>query len=310
MTNSPFHLVSDFDGVWTEPARELQAVHATLIQELAILTTRPLSLVEEDIAGFIQKILEKPECFGWRIQGRFSSYVDEDFFALPTAIGQFLEDATSSPEKVYLDALLTKHESALDFLDSCYHKTCDRFRSDGTHDLTRGAERVLEWLLAHQVQITFVSNAPVEKIIDWFAAHGHPVVDGRSPASSEAPLRAYGRAGKQFLSNKPKSLVFGGREVQVDRPDYLALLEQASPDMVIGDVLSLDLALPLWMRQEKHPAAPIAVALMHLKHSPDWVTRDIGKTPHAPDFLVPHITSLPRLVTEVRRMKSAGLAPV
>ncbi len=310
MMDSPFHLVSDFDGVWTEPARELQEVHTTLVQELAALTARSVPQVEEDVAGFIQIIRQKPECFGWRIEGRFSSYVDEDYFALPTAVGQFLEDATSGPEKIYLDALLSRHESALDFLDSCYHATCDRFRSDVKHDLTRGAERVLEWLLSHHVRITFVSNAPSGKIIDWFAANGHEVLDGRDPVSHGRPLRAYGRAGKQFLSHDPQSLTLGGRKVQGDRPEYLALLEQENPDMVIGDVLSLDLALPLWMRQEKHPAAPTGIALMHLKHSPDWVTREIGKTPHAPDFLVPHVTSLPRLVTQVRRMKSAALASV
>ena len=33
----PFSFLSDFDGVWTDPGRELEAVHATVIRELARL---------------------------------------------------------------------------------------------------------------------------------------------------------------------------------------------------------------------------------------------------------------------------------
>ena len=113
-------------------------------------------------------------------------------------------------------------------------------------------------------------------------------------------MRVYGRAGKQHLGPSGRSLDFGGRNVQCDRPQYRAVLERESPDLVIGDVLSLDLSQPIAMRVDGNPAAPSAVGIMHLPHTPEWVTGSIGSAAHEIDYLVPHVTSIPRVVERVR----------
>lgn len=295
-----FTFLTDFDGVWTNPWRELQAVHATVREQLARLAGMPLPELEVAYQEFRNQVLDQPHQHGWHLDGRFSSYVDEDYFAVPTSIGQYIDLAPCTASGTLRDAVLGEYGSVLEFLDYCYHSTCARFRTEVDHDLTEGAERVLQWLLHHDVQVVFATNAPAEKVVDWFSHHGFGVTDARETEPGETPLRVYGRSGKQFLGASDATMDFSGRTVHVDRPQYRSILEREHPDLVVGDVLSLDLAVPLAMRHAGDPAAPKGIGIMDLPHTPQWVKHSISKEPGHIDFLVPHVTALPRLVNSLR----------
>lgn len=245
-------------------------------------------------ARFRAAVMAQPDRHGWRIEGRLTSYVDEDVFAVPTSVGQWVDAEPDADAARLKAAILGEYPSVAVFLDHCYHSTCARFRTEVPHDLAPGAERVLSWLLRERVQVVFASNAPLEKVQGWFACHGLEVVDARDTEPGSAPLRAYGRAGKQWLGPEPAALEFGGRKVEADRPQYRAILERERADMVIGDVLSLDLATPLTMRRAGHPAAPRLLALMHLRHTPGWALSSVEKG--GVDQLVSHVTEVPRLL--------------
>jgi len=297
---SPLHLLSDFDGVWTEPTREMHAVHDTVVGELARLSGFERAAMEEIYAGFGQQILAAPEGYGWQIDGKMSSYVDEDFFALPTAVGQFIDQAPCPVSAALRAAVLQEWQTVMAFLDHCYHSTCDRFRALNKHDLAPGAERVLSWMLEHKLTICFATNAPAGKVIDWFAHHGYEVADARETEPGATPLRVYGRAGKQWLGPSGASIEVGGRTVQVDRPQYREILEREQPDAVVGDVFSLDLSLPAALRAGGSPGAPQALGLMHMRHTPEWLQRAVGPAPEGwVDWLVPHVTALPRLLAQL-----------
>jgi phosphoglycolate phosphatase-like HAD superfamily hydrolase len=295
-----FTLLTDFDGVWTDPRRELQAVLDFLAADLARLAGWPAERVEAACARFRAGVLAAPERHGWLVAGRFSSYVDEDVFALPTALGQWIDAAPDAEAAELREAVLREHAGVGSFLDRCYHSTCARFRAEVPHDLAPGAERVLEWLLRHEVRVVFASNAPLEKVQGWFACHGLEVADARATEPGAAPLRAYGRSGKQWLSPRPELLHLGGRPVAADRPQYRAILEREQADLVVGDVPSLDLAAPLALRAEGGLGAPRALALMNLPHTPAWARAAAGGGPGAVDALVSHVTALPRLVHALR----------
>jgi hypothetical protein len=298
---SHLHLLSDFDGVWTEPTREMQAVHDTVVGELARMGDFSQVEMEEIYAGFAQAIMRHPQDHGWRIEGKMSSFVDEDYFAMPTAVGQHIDLAPCSRSSLLRQRILQEWPQVIEFLDYCYHSTCDRFRALHKHDLAHGADRVLGWLLERGVSIVFATNAPAEKVIDWFAHQGYEVADARQTSRSDTPLRVYGRAGKQILGSSGQALDFCGRTVQIDRPQYREILQQECADAVIGDVLSLDLSLPLAMRQQGDPAAPKAIGLMHMRHTPQWALQSIGPDPVQIDWLVSHITALPRLLATLAR---------
>lgn len=295
-----FTFLSDFDGVWTDPWRELQEVHLTVRRELGRLGG--VSDAEMDAAydGFRRAVLASPQEHGWRIDGRLSSYVDEDYFAVPTSIGQYIDLAPCHTSQGLRESVLARYGSVLEFLDHCYHSTCARFREEVEHDLTPGSRRVMRWLLDQGVQVVFATNAPGEKVVQWFGHHGFPVADAREVGPGEAPLRVYGRAGKQWIGDAEVVMEFSGRAVHVDRPQYREILEREQADLVLGDVLSLDLALPLSLRAGGSPGAPGAVGVMHLPHTPEWVHDSVGPTLGQVDFMLSHITELPRHIMRLR----------
>jgi hypothetical protein len=107
-----------------------------------------------------------------------------------------------------------------------------------------------------------------------------------------------GQAGKQVLGPGDDHLVLAGRRIGVDRPRYRAVLEEERPDLVIGDVFSLDLALPHVLRRARAPGAPRMLVLRRHPHTPKWVldTRADG----AIDRVVDDVAELPALVESLR----------
>ncbi|MDP6963761.1 MAG: hypothetical protein QGF46_06300, partial [Planctomycetota bacterium] len=91
-----------------------------------------------------------------------------------------------------------------------------------------------------------------------------------------------------------------GFDIERTMREYKKILQREAPQLVVGDVLSLDLSQPLAMRVDGDDAAPTAVGVMHLPHTPEWVLESIGPAPHEIDYLVPHVTSIPRVVERVR----------
>lgn len=304
MAAAPFHLVTDFDGVWTEPEREARAVYAHLVTELARVSGRPAEAVWELVERHAARVRAHPDRFGWPIEGVFTSYVDEDYFAFPAAVGRSIEEERE-PEAAALHACVRREFPNMGaFLDHCYHSTGDRFRAEVRHDLAAGAERVLAWLLEQGMAVTFVTNAPLVKVVDWFGVNGVAVADARDPAHAAAPLRAYGRAGKQWLGDTSQALDCAGRLVRTDRPQYREILERERPEVVLGDVLSLDLAQPLALRAQRRPGAPAFVGLLRRAHTPRWVLDSVGPAAAQIDFAVHHVTQLPRVLSTLRASSS------
>ncbi|MDP6941069.1 MAG: hypothetical protein QGH51_03485 [Planctomycetota bacterium] len=294
-----FHLISDFDGVWTEPAREYIAIQAKVVNELSMALGESPEKALERYEGFAAAVMENPDQYGWQARPddrRLSSFVDEDFFCMPSAIGQFIDHGNRLEAGIVKEAILARHETITALMDHCFHSTCEEFRGEVEHDLTHGADRVLQWLVDHNVRVTWVTNAPTEKIIDWFSHHDFQVSDARETSPEEANLRVYGRAGKQWIGESNQTLDFCGRQVLVDRPHYREILKREQADLVVGDVLSLDLALPVQLKSIGESFAPRETALVWRRETPDWVLNSVGEGSEKVTHLIGHLTSLPRLV--------------
>ena len=293
------HLVSDFDGVWTEPAREYIAIQAKVVHELSVALGESQEKALARYEDFSAAVMESPEQYGWQAQSgdiRLSSFVDEDFFCMPSAIGQFIDHGDRLEAEIVKEAILARHETITALMDHCFHSTCEEFRGEVDHDLTHGAERVLQWLLDNGVRVTWVTNAPTSKIIDWFGHHGFQVADARKKTQDEAHLRVYGRAGKQWIGESNQMMNFCGRKVLVDRPQYREILERERADLVVGDVLSLDLALPVYLKSRGESFAPRETVLVWRRETPKWVMDSVGPGAGQITHLIGHLTSLPRIV--------------
>jgi len=75
----------------------------------------------------------------------------------------------------------------------------------------------------------------------------------------------------------------------------ISILERECPALVLGDVLSLDLALPLAMRNAGEEAAPRLVALVERPGLPAWVRAAVGPARDQVDHLIGDLSELMRL---------------
>ena len=114
----------------------------------------------------------------------------------------------------------------------------------------------------------------------------------------EAPegdwLRFVGDAQKWWIEDPAPRWTIGGRTVHIDRPKYRAILEKIQPDIVIGDVPSLDLAAPAVMRNEGALPARLRLIMRRNQRSSPWALEQV-KLRHGErlvDVVVDSITAL------------------
>ncbi|MBI5433192.1 MAG: hypothetical protein HZA52_10215 [Planctomycetes bacterium] len=261
-------ILSDFDGVWTNQAFEAEHVKLYVAAEAARLADIDAERARSDFLHFERAVKSTPERFGWAPDGRITAYVDEDPFCEPNSITSYIDSERDDPRThVYREAILDSGFATLTaFGDHCFHAATHSFRREHPPALVPRAVLSLEALRRAGAEIVVVSNSPPEKIIGWFREAG---VDAGERATHA--LRVRGSAGKFLLGPKGDSITVGGRKIVVDRPRYAQVIEEERPELVVGDVFSLDLALPHVMRMQGHPAAPRELVLRRHGHTPSWV---------------------------------------
>ena len=291
-------ILVDFDGVWTTVDGQAAAVNEARVSRLAALTgwsTGDLDACLERVAG---ALTAEPAAHGWRLDGRITAYCDEDPFlrhnATMAGIGVLADrgDAACLALRATLSAAGHDDLGALGsqiFLDAS-HAYLDR----GGHDLLPDAPDVLRAVLA-MADVVFCTNFTTHAVARSWTPRGF-VFDG--PGATPG-LTLRGEARKQVLTADPaREVTFGDRPVAVDRRHYRDALLAERPDVIVGDVFSLDLALPLAMAEADPSWAPHCV-LMRTAHTPAW-SRDLaagGGWPrlHTLDSLAP----LPGLVADL-----------
>jgi hypothetical protein len=103
-------------------------------------------------------------------------------------------------------------------------------------------------MLAAGVEIVVVSNSGTEKLQRWFAHAGVPAVV--HPEAGAGALRLRGSAKKFVLDAQARDVIdAGGLPIDVARPHYARVLAEEAPGAVVGDVFSIDLALPLALKR-------------------------------------------------------------
>jgi hypothetical protein len=216
------------------------------------------------------KVLAEPTRWGWAPDGRrISAYVDEDPLCLSSAMCLYIDVADDPELADARAAVLDRFESLAAFSEHCFIEAMKSYRERHPPCIVSDAREQLDAVLARGVEIVVVSNSSATKIAPWFQSAG---IDAGPDAGHKIRLR--GSAGKQTLGETDASIVVGGRDVRVDRPRYRTAIEEERPDLIIGDVFSLDLALPHVMRSAGDPAAPSTLAIRRHAHTPQWVLGD------------------------------------
>ena len=289
-----FKILSDFDGVWTDQAIEAECVKLFLTAEAARLAGVPANRALADFRAFELEVQANPERYGWAPDGRITAYVDEDPFCVANSIAALIAEGTTERTRLYRAAVLDGgFESLPAFADRCFLTSTTSYRDQHPPALVPDAAEHLAALGAAGAEVVVVSNSPADKIIRWFRAVGVDAGERQGHL-----LRVRGQAGKQTLGAGNDALVVAGRRILVDRPKYRVVLEEERPDLVIGDVFSLDLALPHVLRERGDVGAPKTLVLRGHEHTPAWVRETlvgtvIDRMVDGVDELVPLVTKVP-----------------
>ena len=265
---SAFKILSDFDGVWTEADLEARALHEQLVESCAPLLGRDSPTVRADLGAFLREVQRSPDAFGWSPDGRISAFADEDPLCEIAGLCHLLAEARAGLAQRYREAIEGPWTSVREFAEHAFITAMTRFAAEHPPSITADARDQLQAVTQTGAEVVVVSNSEPTKLVAWFRAAG--IDAGEGP---EHELRIRGSAGKQVLGGDA-AIEVRGRRVHVDRPRYRAAIEQERPSLVIGDIFSLDLALPHVMREDGHPAAPRTLALRRHRHTPAWILDD------------------------------------
>jgi phosphoglycolate phosphatase-like HAD superfamily hydrolase len=287
-----FKLLTDFDGVWTDQAREAVAVRVAFVAEIARILERDKGSIDRDFEAFYRAALADPSDNGWAPGGELTAFVDEDPLLATASVACWLDRGGDRPgaDAWRRGISAAGHDTAHDLANACFGPAAHRHRVEGGHRLVPGARAVLDELGELDVEVVVVSNSHASKVTALFADAG---------IDPEREVRVVGDAGKWRLGDGRDLSEIGQRYVRLDRPSYRSLLEHERPDLVVGDVLSLDLALPAMLRFAGTLDAALQLVLRKHAHTPAW-TLDAQRS-GVFDHVIESVLELPDLVRAARR---------
>jgi hypothetical protein len=277
-TSGSMKLLSDFDGVWTHPEREARAQGELLDERLAALV--PEARRDEArawVASARLAIRSEPTRWGWASDGRVAAFADEDPFGEHSAVLHVLAAAApTEPIAALLHAGALAAGGSLDAFGLDSHlEGVARVEAERGPGVLAAAVTAGRAMLERDVEIVVVSNSAGEKLVRWFE---HAALPYR-PHPQHAPraLRLRGNAGKHLLDPaRSERLALDGASVELARPYYEAILREEAPDAIVGDVFSLDLALPLSLRRSEPSWRHVRLFWLVRDYTPERMRRAVA----------------------------------
>lgn len=252
-------LLSDFDGVWTDPSSEADMMGRIMIEEFVRCGPLSEKTVRTVIGSVHRRLLADPAKYGWISNGRISAYVDEDPFIIHTTTSIYLESGAQGGDVGILGKVILDEGGIASFTSGCYVKAIERYRNElGNSSLENDAGEFVSDLEAGGFETIVVSNSPVSKLNEWLNGHLHRI-------------KVRGDAGKFNLDGEDGGLRVDDETpaIFVDRPSYRKILLEEQPGIVIGDGLSQDMALPNYLRG-KELSGNLVLLFVKRPHTPAW----------------------------------------
>ncbi len=272
-------ILSDFDGVWTDQAAEAAHVLEHFVLRSALLARVEPARARHDFQRLRLAMEREPERHGWASDphdpARLTAFVDEDPLLASSSLARSIGLSGAPPfAAAYREAIFAGgHPTLTEFANRCFLEATEQFRGSGKCIVVPGARRTFETLSQRGIEVVIVSNSSSAKILGWLSPLGLPVVDHAEGLRGPQVLRVRGHAAKYGLGPSREALDVERRQVALDRPHYRRVLEEEAPDLVVGDVFSLDLALPLALRERGQAGGARSLVLRRHPHTPAWVRR-------------------------------------
>ena len=293
-------ILLDFDGTLTNIEQEYEFECRYIMSELK----REFGLDEETINALFDvakaHVADNACEHGWCDNDRISAYCDEDLFMTVASTMTLLDKWLAAADE--RADVLRKHgvAGATPMMDLTQraHAAINAEPLSAFNTPEPVVVKAIHELLERDCEVVVVSNSPAERIIDKFEFVGLKPVDHLDNPSARFRIR--GHAKKFCLGDNPLPVEFGSRCVDIDRPYYADILRKERPQVVVGDVFSLDLALPIEMaRREPMVYEDMQMYLRTRSYTPQWAI-DCALNPPADApvtvRLLNHFTDLPMLI--------------
>jgi len=267
--------VCDFDGVLTDLSQEADRVMEIFALGLGTLAGLGPDQRTKLLASASHAMNDAPHRYGWYSQGRISAYCNEDGFIRVNALGALLDGwASDVGHPSEAGALREKlcasgTKSFSDLAQASYFQMVKETAEGERHPLDARTRPVLEQIVSRGDEVVIVSNSGTDRILQMFSHAGLA-----AGTEAGAKVRVRGNAQKFMLGDRAKSFSVGEYIVDTDRPNYEKILREERPDVVVGDVFSLDLALPTQLAREKEFSRLRAI-LRKRPYTPDWSLRHL-----------------------------------
>jgi FMN phosphatase YigB (HAD superfamily) len=254
-------IVSDFDGVVTDQTEEAQLVQAIFLDRLKALFGEQGATM---LARAKEETARHPARHGWRSAGRITAYVNEDLFIANNAFAACLDDFGEGKDVLARIGVA----SFMDVAQQAYEEMVRRTHEGELKPMDPDAAATMQRWLAQGHEVVIVSNSGTDRIVELLARAG---LD-----TKHQQLKVRGGARKFELGPDQRGFDYEGYWLDTNRPLYEQILREEKPDAVIGDVVSLDLALPLQLMRTEPEFAKLRLCLRLRPYTPAWAKALFG----------------------------------
>lgn len=301
-------LISDFDGIWTNQNIEAEYVWNYILDSVSELSGLNKNEVNKFLSECKNEMNKEPYNYAWFNNGCIAAYFQEDPFGDNNAIFDYINKTASENsgkefsniKKKVKDSILKKYSSLADFSQECFMKSTKKFKEEGKLNPIDTTKKIVDELNSSGVEIIVASNSKTEKIKFLFSKAGIDVTDETS--AERGGVHARGDARKFVIddgySELPEFLKVSEKfMVPLRRNSYHKILSEEKPDYVIGDVFSLDIALPLYLRMNDKSFEHLKVIQRVQPYMPEWVKDYLKKDEFKGiAFLVNSVDEVPDLI--------------
>ncbi len=251
-------LILDYDGVMSQIVQSGEAYRETLVHRLSMKAGLMIDSVVREFNRTMEKIMRKPWKYGCLVNGQCTAFGDEDPYMMCVSAAEALYN--KNPDYRFCD-----NEAYQRFLEGLAHESA----ASACPGVDGGVKEAIEEL-SGRADISVVSGGRRERICSALEAAG-------------IELNVCGRTDKMKVDTgfdrvKRYLWVDYAKKIELRRPDYYEILQSLRGDgsfsdmTVVGDVLSLDLALPC--------ALGMKVVLKENPYTPGWSKEFVSQNGH------------------------------
>ena len=273
------HIVFDFDGVFTDQTDHVKLYTNLMINEIEKITSKEWPEIQQEMDEELHLLHRNSTTQGWKPLGTLSAYWNESDSFTATAIFENLLN------RRYQEVVEQHHPSVYKCLDKFFKQAY----AETKPRMDQGIEEMFGELAKQNIGFTIVTTSAEESTRALLNNEQVPIVGKALKFAHNSEFTRYGTN----ISVQHGSDTYNVN-VQRDKfHDIIAQIEQkhGSVDLAVGDVFSLDLALPYAMGKN--------IVLKKNEYTPAWAEQFVRACDRG--YVIDGLGELPALCEKIKR---------